>query len=563
LLIGPYESVESMVQMEEWARDKVTPGFGKELYPGDLERLSPHLEIAMEAFPCFANAEIQSVVNGPITYTPDILPMVGPTMLPNMWVAVGFGYGIVHGGGVGKYLSDWICEGEAPYELVEFDPLRYSNWTTMDYAVTKTRESYGFNNAVGYPNEERFAGRPTNRPRPIYDKLVEAGAHMGFNAGWEVPLWYAAPGEKTEYKPSFTKANWQLEQEREYNILTQKVGVADLSPFGKFMLTGPDARKFLDRTVAGFVPKVGRTGLGHMLTTTGKVYAELTITGMDDGKYLIVTGGGSEFHDLRRLHQIAREEKFDVELENITEEFGTLTVAGPMSGALMERISDQDLNNWKFMDAKHGKVGGVDCLGIRISYTGELGWELYPAMKDMDAVYQAIVDNGADLGLGHVGTRVINTLRIEKGFRGWGHEMNKDTSPIEPGLMPFVKIQKKANFIGKTAVQEMLKTPRTSEVVFLAVNSPDVDPEGDESVVVYGKAVGYTTSGCYSPVLKSALAMASLPKIFTTPGTEVEVMLAGKGRKAVVLEGAPALTHAARERLTVVKEENIKVKTAV
>lgn len=555
LLIGPYESVESMVQMEEWARDKVTPGFGKELYPGDLERLSPHLEVAMEAFPCFANAEIQSVVNGPITYTPDILPMVGPTLLPNMWVAVGFGYGIVHGGGVGKYLADWISQGEAPYELIEFDPLRYNNWTTMDYAIEKTRESYGFNNIVGYPNEERFAGRPTNRPRPLHDKLVAAGAHMGFNAGWEVPLWYAAPGEKPEYQPSFTKANWQLEQHREYETLTEKVGVADLSPFGKFMLTGPDARAFLDRCVAGFVPKEGRTGLGHMLTSTGKVYAELTITGLPDGKFLIVTGGGSELHDLRRLNEIARVENFNVELENITEEYGTLTVAGPLSGSLMKRISDQDVSNWKFMDAKQGKVGGVDCLGIRISYTGELGWELYPAMKDMDAVYQAIVDNGADLDLGHVGTRVINTLRIEKGFRGWGHEMNKDTSPIEPGLMPFVRMNKKANFIGKEAVKEMLKYPSTSEVVFLAVDSPNVDPEGDEAVMSLGKAVGYTTSGCYSPFLKSALAMASVPKIFTFPGTEMEVMLAGKAHKAVVLESAPVLTQPARERLEKEKEK--------
>merc|ERR1719244_250739 len=139
LLIGPYESTESMVQMEEWARDKVTPGFGKELYPGDLERLSPHLEVAMEAFPCFANAEIQSVVNGPITYTPDLLPMVGPSMLPNMWFALGFGYGIVHGGGVGKFLSSWIIDGEAPYELIEFDPLRYGGWADIEYALKKTR----------------------------------------------------------------------------------------------------------------------------------------------------------------------------------------------------------------------------------------------------------------------------------------------------------------------------------------------------------------------------------------------------------------------------------------
>ena len=160
-----------MVQMDDWTRDGIPHSFGKELYPGDLERLAPHLEIAMEAFPCFANAEIQSVVNGPITYTPDILPMVGPTMLPNMWVAVGFGYGVVHGGGVGQYLADWICEGEAPYELVEFDPLRYNSWTNVDYAIAKTRESYGYNTALAYPHEERLAGRPTTRPRPLYDLL--------------------------------------------------------------------------------------------------------------------------------------------------------------------------------------------------------------------------------------------------------------------------------------------------------------------------------------------------------------------------------------------------------
>ena len=173
LLIGPYESQESMVTMDSWTREGVPPTFGKELYPGDLERLGPHLEVAMEAFPCFASAEIQSVVNGPITYTPDILPMVGPTLLPNMWVAVGFGYGIVHGGGVGQYLADWITTGEAPYELSEFDPLRYNSWTDVEFSLAKTRESYGYNTALAYPHEERFAGRPTTRPRPLYDSLGE------------------------------------------------------------------------------------------------------------------------------------------------------------------------------------------------------------------------------------------------------------------------------------------------------------------------------------------------------------------------------------------------------
>lgn len=285
LLIGPYESAEAMVQMKDWAEKGVPLGFGKELYPGDLDRLSPHLEKCMEDFPCFQTAEIQTVVNGPITYTPDLLPMVGPSMLPNMWLALGFGYGIAHGGGVGKYLSSWICDGEAPFELSEMDPLRYGKWTTMDYALEKTRESYGMNNAFGYPYEERFSGRPTQRKTPLYQALKDAGARMGFSSGWEIPLWFAAPGETADYKPSFNRTNWQLEQGREYDIVTKKVGVVDLSSFGKFTVSGPDSRRFLDYAVAGTVPKPGRTSLVHLLTPRGKVYAELTITSTGQDRY--------------------------------------------------------------------------------------------------------------------------------------------------------------------------------------------------------------------------------------------------------------------------------------
>merc|ERR1711970_788295 len=521
LLMGPYESEHVMVQMEEWARDKVTPGFGKELYPGDLDRLAPHLEVAMNAFPCFQEAEIQSVVNGPITYTPDLLPMVGPTLLPNMWLAVGFGYGIVHGGGVGKYLADWICEGEAPYELIEFDPLRYGDWTDIDYAVTKTRESYGYNNAVGYPHEERYAGRPTSRPSPLQEELLAAGAHMGFSAGWEVPLWYAPPGEKPHYAPSFERTNWQLEQEREYKLVTEAVAVADLTPFAKFELSGTESSAFLDRVVAGSVPKPGRTTLAHMLTAGGKVYAELTITCLEEGKFWIITGGGSEGHDLRRLKEVARTENFDVALTNMTEEFGVLGLAGPNSGALVERLTNQQ--DWPFLQARQVKIGEAECLAIRISYTGELGWEIYPKMSDMSAVYSSIISAGEGLNIGHVGTRVINTLRMEKGFRGWGHEMNKDTSPIETGLMPFVRMKKKTEFIGKAGLAKLMQVPASSTIVFLRIEGKNIDPEGDESVTLLGKPVGHTTSGCYSPLLGSALAMASVPPMFAVPGTELKV----------------------------------------
>jgi len=549
LLIGPYESQNSMVQMDDWTRDGVPHSFGKELYPGDLERLAPHLEVAMEAFPCFANAEIQSVVNGPITYTPDILPMVGPTMLPNMWVAVGFGYGVVHGGGVGQYLADWICEGEAPYELVEFDPLRYNSWTNVDYAIAKTRESYGYNTALAYPHEERLAGRPTTRPRPLYDLLVSAGAHMGFSSGWEIPLWFAAPGNTPSYKPSFFRTNWQQEQIREYEILTQRVGVADLSSFGKFKLTGPDAQKLLDIATAGAVPKAGKTVLSHMLTNTGKVYAELTVTCLSPEKFLLLTGGGSELHDLRRLKEVARNEKLDVKLENVSEELGTLTVAGPRSRELMARLCDQDMDTWRFLETRECDVAGVKCVAIRISYTGELGWELYPAMSDMVTLYNGIIEHGQDLGIGHVGTRVINTLRMEKGFRAWGHEMNKDVTPIESGLMQFVRMKKKASFIGKEALSDLLKKPMATRIVMLSVDTNDCDPEGDETVLMCGKPVGFTTSGCFSPALGKGLAMASVPVNLSWPGTGVQVMLAGEPRDCEVLSGPPVITQPARERI--------------
>ena len=417
LLIGPYESSESMVQMENWTRDGVPPEFGKELYPGDLERLAPHLEIAMEAFPCFANAEIQSVVNGPITYTPDILPMVGPTMVPNMWVAVGFGYGVVHGGGVGKYLADWICDGEAPYELIDFDPGRYNKWTTLDFTVAKTRESYGMNTALSFPHEEREAGRPTERPRPLYSALVAAGAHMGFSAGWEVPLWFSGPGQAPLYQPSFFRTNWQVEQAREYSALMERVVLADISPFGKFKLSGPDARRLLEVATAGVVPRPGRTSLSHLLTNRATVYGELTITALAQDTFLLLTGAGSELHDLRRLEELARTDQMDLKLENVTEKLGTLTVAGPQSGQLMRKISDQEVEDWKFLEARHCLVGGVDCIAIRISYTGELGWELYPNMENMERMYTDIIDKGAEFDIAHIGTRCINTARIEKGMK--------------------------------------------------------------------------------------------------------------------------------------------------
>ena len=494
LLIGPYECEESNVACEDWVKNGVTKGFGKELFEPDLDRLSPHLEKAMELVPSFQNAEIQSVVNGPITYSPDILPMIGPSLKPNMWLAVGFAYGIVHAGGVGKYMADWILNGEPEYDLSELDPLRYNEkWCTTDYSLIKCQESYGFNNAVGYPHEERHGGRPTYRTSGIHQELISAGAFMGFHAGWEQPDWYSTDGTTPEYQPSFYRTNWFEAVQKEYQLVQNHVGIIDLTPFAKFKVTGIEARKYLDYLLAGSIPKPGRTTLAHALTESGKVYAEFTVTGLGNDGFMIVTGSGSELHDLRHMEQVARSGKFnDVSIQNVTDDLGVLSIAGPKSGAVLKDILDPNLvESWKFLDAKTISIGGIECLAVRISYTGELGWELYMPRDQMKPVYSALLEAGKSYNIGHFGTFTVNTFRIEKGFKMWGNEMNCDGTILEAGLEAFVRMKKKSDFIGKEALKRKLGEYRQQKLLMLEIDVDNVDPEGNESVWLCGK-VGTT-----------------------------------------------------------------------
>ncbi|XP_012871272.1 PREDICTED: dimethylglycine dehydrogenase, mitochondrial [Dipodomys ordii] len=256
LLLGPYESQEKMKIQDSWVTSGVPPGFGKELFESDLDRIMEYVEMAMEMVPVLKNADIINIINGPITYSPDILPMVGPHQgVRNYWVAIGFGYGIIHAGGIGRYLSDWILHGEPSFDLIELDPNRYGKWTTTQYTEAKARESYGFNNIVGYPKEERFAGRPTERVSGLY-KTLSAKCSMGFHAGWEQPHWFYKPGHDTQYRPSFRRTNWFEPVGSEYKQVMQKVGVIDLSPFGKFNIRGPDSVRLLDHLFANVIPKM-------------------------------------------------------------------------------------------------------------------------------------------------------------------------------------------------------------------------------------------------------------------------------------------------------------------
>uniref|UniRef100_A0A7N5ZWV8 Dimethylglycine dehydrogenase n=1 Tax=Anabas testudineus TaxID=64144 RepID=A0A7N5ZWV8_ANATE len=452
LLFGPYEKMEKMVLQDSWVRDGVPPGFGKELFESDLDRIMEHVEMAMEMVPVLKKADIINVVSGPITYTPDLLPMVGPHQgVRNYWTAIGFGYGIIHAGGIGKFLSDWIRNGEPPYDLIECDPNRYGKWTDVPFICAKARESYGFNNVVGYPKEERFAGRPTSRTSGVYE-LLKDKASMGFHAGWEQPHWFYKPGDDMGYKWIETEAA--------------------------------------------------------------------------DGGY-------------------------DVNISNVTEDVGVLGIAGPNSRKVLQKLTDEDLSEagFKFLHCKSIKLAGIPVRAIRISYTGELGWELYMDQKNMAAVYQAMMEAGKDEGIDNFGTYAMSSLRLEKGFRGWGAEMNCDTNPLEAGLDYFIKLNKPADFIGKAALQEIKAKGLKRKLSYITVDTDDIDPEGNETVWHNGKVVGNTTSGAYSYSSQQSLAFAYLPLELSSVGQKVEVELLGRKYAAMVIQEPLVLTEPTRTRL--------------
>uniref|UniRef100_A0A673IHH7 Dimethylglycine dehydrogenase, mitochondrial-like n=1 Tax=Sinocyclocheilus rhinocerous TaxID=307959 RepID=A0A673IHH7_9TELE len=514
LLFGPYEKEEKMKLQDSWIRDGVPPGFGKELFESDLDRIMDHVERAIEMVPVLKNADIINIVSGPITYTPDLLPMIGPHQgARNYWTAIGFGYGIIHSGGVGKFLSDWIVSGEPPYDLIECDPNRYAHWTSVPYLCAKARESYGFNNVVGYPKEERFAGRPTNRVSGVYE-LLKDRCSMGFHAGWEQPHYFHKPGDDSGYKPSFRRTNWFGPVGRECKLVMEGVGVIDLSPFGKIIVKGEDSHRLLDRLFANTLPKVGQTNISHMLTPRGRVYAEVTVTQTAPGEFLLITGSGSELHDLRWIEREVCDGGYAVSVCNVTDELGVLGVAGPKSRAVLQKLTDEDMSDtaFRFLHCRSMQLAGVPLRAIRISYTGDA--DRYTLVMPIDRTH-----------------------------------MNCDTNPLEAGLDYFIKLSKPAEFIGKQALLEIKAQGLSRRLAFLTLHTDDIDPEGNESVWHDGEVVGNTTSGSYSYSTQQSLAFSYLPLHLTHAGQTVEVELLGQKYLATVTPEPLVLTEPARTRL--------------
>lgn len=545
LLVGPYEK-----NAQTFGAYGVPADFGVDPLPANIERLQPILQGAMERVPALANAKIKRVVNGPITYTPDEDPLLGPAPgLRNYWLACGYSFGITQAGGSGMVLAHWIVEGEPPFDVLETDPRRYGRYATLPYSIARGVDDYEHEYVIGYPYEERPAGRPA-RTDALYDRLKARGAFFNTRNGWERAGWFAKPGENAAEQYSFRRSNAFRAVAREVKRVREAVGILDMTSFSKYMVTGRDAATVLDRLVANRLPRRdGGITLCHVLTSHGGVIAEWTVTRLQPDCFFVASAAIAELRDLDILRQAVQKGQ-DVQVENLTPVWGALSVAGPNARALLARVTQSDLSNRAFpwRTARSVEIGAAKVLVLRVSYAGELGWELFHPMETQVGLYTSLLEAGADLGAGDYGFRALDAMRLEKGYRAWGSELLVEVTPLEAGLERFIAFDK-GDFTGRQALAQQKQEGLKHRIMTLAVDARDADCRGNEPVFHDGRLCGITTSGGYGHTLGISLALAYLDIGATAPGTPITVEILGEMIPCRVIPDCPYDAENTRQRV--------------
>jgi dimethylglycine dehydrogenase len=534
LLLGPYER-----GARPFGVGGIPPGFGADLLPPDPERLRTIVEAAMIRVPALARAGIQRIINGPITYTPDGNPLLGPAFgVPGYWLACGLSFGITQAGGAGRYLAEWIVEGQPSIDLWEVDPRRYGSYATERYAVARCIDIYEDEYAIVYPQDDRRAGRPA-RTSPLYNRFRAAGAVFGVRNGWERPYWFAPPGTEPRDRPSFRRTNWFDAVGREARAVRERAGLLELSSFAKYEVGGPGAEAWLDRLCANRLPRLGRIALSQLLTERGTIECDVTLTRLEPDRFLVLSAAVAELHDLDWLRRHAPEDG-SVTIENVTARSGVLILAGPCARDVLGRVTDADLSNAAFpwLAARRIQVGPAPVLALRINYVGELGWELHHPLEYQIALYEALRAAGEDLGLADFGLRAMDSLRLEKGYRAWGADLNTEVTPLEAGLERFVAFDK-GDFVGRDALLAQRRAGLRKRLATLEVDALDADCWGSEAVWDGDRVAGITTSGGYGYCLGRSLAVAYLDAPLAAPGTPLTVEILGERRPARVLAEPP------------------------
>jgi len=460
--------------------------------------------------------------------------LAGPAPgLKNFWMFCGASIGIAQGGGAGKYMAQWMMHGDADINMLEFEPRRYMSWANKDYAIKKSSDQYKRMYFTPLPNESIEVGRPVKKT-PIYDKLKNSGALYLDSYGWEKPCWFGKKGMKEEY--GFKRTNAFPYVQKECENVQNNAGLLDLSTFAKYEISGKDSESFLDRLCSNKIPKKdGSIVLTHMLNEKGRIQSELTITRFPNNIFYILSSTASEIRDLDWFNNHLRKEE-NVTVKNVTNDYGVLVLVGPNSRKILSQLTSHNLHNNDFpwLKGKEILINKTSVRALRVNYVGELGWELHHPINQMESLYDAIYEVGKKEKLINFGTYAVNSLRIEKAYKGWGSELTGEISLVEAGMDRFFNLKKKNNFIGAKVLEKKIQSGVDIKIVYLEVDADDVDARGNEPVYHNNKVVGVVTSGGYGFRSKKSLAFAYIKSdLLKAPNLEIEIQ--GKKRKAKIL----------------------------
>ena len=538
LNLGPYERNCKA----HWVTpdDPMPEDFSFQLYPDDLERLEWYIEDAMARVPLLGTAGVGRVINGPIPYAPDGLPLMGPMPgVPNAYEACVFTFGITQGGGAGKVMAEWITEGQTEWDMWACDPRRFTDYTDQDYCDQKAREVYGHEYAMHFPQHEWPAARD-KKLSPVHDRVTAQGGVMGAYNGWERANWYAQAGDDTSEEATHTwtrKGPWEDRVREECEAVRDAAGILDLPGFSRYRLQGDGAAEFLRSNCTGGIPKVGRIGLLYFADDRGRILTEMSAMRLADDFFFLITAATAQWHDFEVLRdRMPAGAAFT--MSDVTRDFTCQILTGPKARDVLAVCCDADLSTG-WLTHQSAQIDGTWVQLVRVSFAGELGWEIHTPVADTAKVYDAVLTAGAPHGLKPFGMYALNSLRIEKGYRAWKGDLSTDYSMLEGGLERFIKLDKPQDFPGKAAIQSEKQRGAAKRFVTLIVDAGDCDAPYMSTLSHGGEVVGETTSGAYGHRIGASIALGMVRADLAVAGTELQITIFGKVSRAVVQEDAP------------------------
>jgi glycine cleavage system T protein len=539
LVMGGYEP-----NPQPWTTGDVPDEWAFRLFDDDFDHFEQHMEQAMARIPALETAGVKQMINGPESFTPDGNFILGAAPeCKNLFVGAGFNaFGIASGGGAGWVLAQWVVDGEAPLDLWVVDIKRFAGMhRDRQWVLDRTLEAYGKHYTIGFPHEEYESGRP-RVVSPLYERLKNHRGVFGSKLGWERPNWFAPAGTEAKDVYSMGRQNWFDAVGDEHRHVREAVGIFDQSSFAKYEMTGPDAGKALDWICANDVSKpVGRLTYTQLLNTRGGIEADLTVARLTDETYYIVTGTGFRTHDLGWIEDHIPA-GLDVSLKDVTEDFGTLSLMGPKARDVLAAVTDADVSNARFPfgHAREIRIAGHTVRALRVTYVGELGWELHVPIAATGTVFDALMAAGAPHGIRPVGYRALESLRLEKGYRAWGSDITPNDTPVEAGLGWAVKLRKNTDFLGRRALERAQAEPRKKALAGFTVDDPDIVLVGRETILRNGEPVGYLTSGGYGYTLGKNIGYGY---VRNADGVSEDFLSSGDYELVVAMKRTPAQIH--------------------